>query len=129
MTQPLAEWLAEVKARLAEAATSLEAWNGACEMDEVGQTHLTLEAELTLSRRKERAEDAVRDSAITDLARAVEELEKPVAITEEMVERAGKAIHRIFHRRGWELDTWESSRKEYEELARAALEAALRPTP
>ena len=118
--QPFAEWLAEVKARLAEAATSLEAWNGACEMDEVGQTHLTLEAELALSRRKERAEDAVRDSAITDLARAVEELERPVTITEGMRKRARDAALLLTIRKGC-VNT--------AELADAALEAALRPTP
>ena len=118
MTQPLAEWLAEVKARLAEAATSLEAWNGACEMDEVGQTHLTLEAELALSRRKERAEDAVRDSAITDLARAVEELDRLTAELEGLEEGLRQEQHEA-----WNVICAERAKH------LAALEAALRPTP
>lgn len=118
MTQPFAEWLAEVKTRLAAAATSKEWWR------------ITLHGLIPSGHGEgfEAAVKAQRDfdtHAAADLARAVEELEKPVIITEEMVEGAAQALCALVWGNQGEA-RWEADREQFCEEARVALEAALR---
>lgn len=124
MTQPLSEWLQEVKARLEEMAVMKARVDA--ESTEKSNFQHWYAAQL----RFHYARQTFDAHAPADLARAVEELEKPAVVTDEMVERAAKAAYEF----DWRGSSYEKEGDprlvdDYRKWARVALEAALRPTP
>ena len=99
MTQPLNEWLASFKARQADFA-----------------------------RRHTGDLAFISDEFAADLTRAVEELEKPVAITDEMVERAAKVLFEDEGGAAWE-HAYADEAAECRQKARLVIEAALGKHP
>lgn len=62
---------------------------------------------------------------IAELLAEVARLREALTITDEMVERAGKALYRQEFGSGWDEDPTEDEKDEFRELAREVLEAAL----